>query len=262
MDNNNTTNRNLENVDETTIDLYELFLKIKSFWYVCVIGLLVGALAGVLWYSVLSTPKYQSTAMVYLRSANKKLSLESLELNSSLTNDYSLIFSSRPNLEKVIKELHLKYDVDELKDMLDIENPDETRILEITCTSTSAKEAKNIANALMDAGMDDIREIDSQEPYVVEKGVVDNDRVGRSLIATTALTGLVGLLIALAIIVVKFVTNDAFTSTDDVERTLGLPVLATVAEDTSLTYVKLEARKGKRKRHGRNKDRSDSGNKK
>lgn len=261
MDNNNKTNTSVDRLDDSTIDLYELFLKIRSFWYVCVIGLLVGALAGVLWYSVLSTPKYQSTSMVYLRSANKKLSLESLELNSSLTNDYSLIFSSRPNLEKVIKELHLKYSVEELKNMLDIENPDETRILEITCTSTSAKEAKNIANALMEAGMDDIREIDSQEPYVVEKGVTDNKRVGRSLISTTAITGLIGLMIALAIIVVKFITNDAFTSSDDIERTLGLPVLATVAEDTSLTYIKLDTERGRRKRHGRHKDRNKNGNK-
>lgn len=255
MGNNNTEVKETE-IDDSTIDLYELFLKIKSFWYVCVIGILVGALAGVLYYTVLSTPKYQSTSMVYLRASNKKLSLESLQLNSSLTNDYSLIFMSRPNLEKVIDELHLKYNVDQLKRMIDIENPDETRILQITCTSENPKEAKNIANSLMEAGMDDIREIDSQEPYVVERGIVDHKRVGHGLVVTTSIAALLGLLIVLVGIIVRFVTNDSFTSTDDVERTLGLPVLATVAEDTSLTYVKLEAGKGK-KHHGKHKHRSE-----
>jgi hypothetical protein len=32
----------------------------------------------------------------------------------------------------------------------------------------------------MKAGMDDIREVDSQEPYVIEKGIVSTQRVGLS----------------------------------------------------------------------------------
>jgi len=239
-----------ENVDDTIeIDLKAMFLKLKSLWYVCVIGLLVGSLVGVFYYSVLSTPKYESTSMVYLRSSSKKLSLESLQLNTSLTQDYQIIFTSRPNIEAVIKDLHLKYTVDQLKSMITISNPDETRILQVTVKSTSAKEAKNIANDLVDQGMDDIREIDSQEPFVVERGIANTKRVGLGLAKTTVLCGLIGLVACAAFIIVKFIVNDAFTSSDEVESTLGLPVLAVIAEEKSLSYAKLTSKKGKR-HHG------------
>lgn len=231
------------------IDFTAFFKKIISLWYLCLIGLLSGALVGILYFNVFSTPMYESTSMVYLRSANKKLSLESLQLNSSLTNDYQLIFSSRPNLEKVIDELHLKYNVENLKKMITIENPDETRILQITVKSKSPKEARNIANSLVNAGMDDIREIDSQEPYVVEKGVLNTNRVGISMLKLTFLTSFAGLAIVIAFIFIKFKLNDSFTSSDDVEKTLGVPVLAVIAEDESLTYAKLESSNSRRRKH-------------
>ena len=50
-------------------------------------------------------------------------------------------------------------------------------------------------------------------------------------------------------IIVKFIVNDAFTSSDEVESTLGLPVLAVIAEEKSLSYAKLTSKKGKR-HHG------------
>ncbi len=230
-------------------EMNALLAKIKSLWYVCVIGLLVGALFGVLYYSVLSTPKYESTSMVYLRSSNKKLSLESLQLTTSLTQDYQIIFTSRPNLESVIKELHLKYKVDELKDMITIQNPDETRILQITVRSKDADEAKNIANTLVGLGMNDIREIDSQEPFLIEKGIANTKRVGLSLVKTSLLFAFLAFALVIASIIVKFYTNDSFTSADDAEKTLGLPVLAVIAEDKSLAYAKLESSNSRRRKH-------------
>lgn len=245
------TQKEINQIDNDTveIDLKAMFLKIKSLWYVCVIGLLVGALCGVLYYTTISTPKYESTAMVYLRSSSKKLSLESLQLNTSLTQDYQIIFTSRPNLEETIKKLNLKYDVDELKNMITIENPDETRILEITVKSTSKGEAKNIANTLMECGMDDIREVDSQEPYVIESAVKAETRTGLNLPKMTAVCGLIGLVICLAVIIIRFMINDTFTSSDDIENTLGLPVLAVIAEDKNFAYAKLTTNKKKGRRH-------------
>ncbi len=221
------TQKEINQIDDGTveIDLKAMFLKIKSLWYVCVIGLLVGALCGVLYYTTISTPTYESTAMVYLRS------------------------SSKTNLEETIKKLNLKYDVDELKNMITIENPDETRILQITVKSTSKWEAKNIANTLMECGMDDIREIDSQEPYVVESAVKAETRTGLNLPKMTAVCGLIGLVICLAVIIIRFIINDTFTSSDDIENTLGLPVLAVIAEDKNFAYAKLTTNKKKGRRH-------------
>ena len=233
----------------SSIDLGAFLLKVRSMWYLCIIGILVGALSGILYYSVFSIPKYESTAMVYLRSSNKKLSLESLQLTTNLTQDYQLMFVSRPNLQQVKSELHLNYSISQLKSMITIENPDETRILEITVKSKNAVEAKNIANSLMKAGMDDIREVDSQEPYVIENGIVSTQRVGLSFMKILLISSIIGLIIVIEGLLIKFVYNDSFVSSDDVEKTLGLPVLAVIAEDQSLTYAKLESSNSRRRKH-------------
>lgn len=241
-----------EKVDDAIkLDLNKLLLlKLKSLWYVIVIGILIGSLSGILYYSVLSKPKYEAKSMIYLRSSSsKKLSLESLQLSTSLTQDYQIIFTSRPNLESIIKKLKLHYSVDQLKNMLTINNPDETRILEITVKSKDAVEAKNIANAVIDFGMEDVREIESQEPFVIQRAVVNSHRIGLSLPYITIICGFSGMIISITGIVLKFVLNDSFTSSDDVENTLGVPVLAVIAEDQSLTYAKLESSNSRRRKH-------------
>lgn len=248
MNNENMMRERLSNQSEVNI-FTQFLLKVRSLWYVVAICFLVGSLVGVMYYSVLSKPKYQSTAMVYLRSSSKKISLESLQLNTSLTKDYQIIFTSRPNLEGVIKKLNLKYTVNQLDNMISIDNPDQTRILQITVTSLNPKEAKQIANAVIDFGMDDIREIDSQEPFIVEKGVINNQRIGMGLFKTIVVYGFLGLLICLAVITTKFLLNDSFTSSEDVESSLGIPVLAIIAEDTSLNYAKLETTNSRRRKH-------------
>lgn len=232
-----------------TVDMIGFIKKLKSLWYICVIGCLIGSLVGVLYYSVLSTPKYESTSMVYLRGSNKKLSLESLQLSTSLTQDYQIIFTSRPNLQKIIKDLDLSYSVEDLKKMITIKNPDETRILEVSTKSKNPKEAEKITNLLVSEGMDDIREVDSQEPYLIEKAIVNTKRVGLSLPIITILTALIGLFIVVDVEFIKYVINDSFTSSDDVENALNLPVLAVIAEDKSLAYAKLESSNSRRRKH-------------
>lgn len=229
--------------DEYVIDLKALFLKFKALWYYIVVSLLIGAILGMAYFSFFSTAHYQSSSMVYLRSSDKKISLESLQLSSNLTSDYEIIFTSRPNLEAVIDKLSLKYTTKQLNNMIKIENPQETRILKISVTSDSATEAMKICNALVEEGMDDIREIDSQEPYRIEKAIVNNERVGLSLVKATALGGLIGMLLCLGYITLRFVLDDAFTSAEDVEATLGLPVLAVVVDDKALKYVKKSGKK-------------------
>lgn len=231
-----------------SINFRLLLRKLKSLWYVLVISTLVGGLCGSLYYGVFSKPKYQSSSMLYIRTSNKKLSLDSLQLTASLTQDYQIIFLSRPNLEATIKNLKLNYTIDQLSNMIQIENPSETRILKITVTSTNAKEAADIANYLMQTGMNDIREIDSQEPFLIEKGIQSNKRVGWGLIQYTAVAGFLALFISAEVIIFKFILSDSFNSSEEIEDYLGLPVLSVIYEDKNLEYAKLDEKKKRKHR--------------
>lgn len=235
-----------EDEQEIEIDLKALFLKVKSLWYVVLIGMLVGALATAIYSGFLKTPMYESSSMVYLRNASKNVSLQDLQLGSELTNDYEIIFKSRPNMEKVIQKLGLDYDVQTLSKMISITNLNDSRILKIKVVSDNPNLASDIANEVANCGIDNVREIDSQEPFVIETAIANKDKIGASTFKMTIIGAFAGIIFALGGIFVQFILSDNIQSVEDVENTLGLPVLAVVVEDKALSYVKKKtAAKGK-----------------
>ena len=223
--------------EELTIDLKGLLLKVKKYWYFILIGFLVGVLIGIV-FKAFSTPQYKASSLVYLRNGDSSISLQDLQIGSELTKDYEVIFKSRPNLEKVISKLNLDYTYEELNGMVTINNLTDTRILKVEVVSDDPKISKDIANEVVSYGMDSVREIDSQEPYLVEKAIQNNESISTSLIKLIAIGGLLGIFISLGIIFLRFALSENIQSIEDVERSLNLPVLAVVMEDKGLTYKK------------------------
>lgn len=228
--------------EELTIDLKGLLLKVKKYWYFILIGFLVGVLLGIV-YKAFSTPQYKASSLVYLRNGDSSISLQDLQIGSELTKDYEVIFKSRPNLEKVISKLNLDYTYEQLNGMVTINNLTDTRILKVEVVSDDPKISKDIANEVVAYGMDSVREIDSQEPYLVEKAIQKNESISTSLIKLIAIGGLLGVLIAFGIIFLRFTLSENIQSIEDVERSLNLPVLAVVMEDKGLNYKKRSNKK-------------------
>ena len=243
---NNLKNSNLVGMNEDyeeTIDLMALFMKVKSLWYVVVTGVLVGTLIAVIYSAFLKTPYYQSSAMVYIRSSNSTVSLQDLQVSATLTSDYEVIFKSRPNLEKVIDNLSLDYTYSQLYSMISISNPTDTRILQVSVQSVDPNLSKEIVNEVVNYGMDRIREIDSQEPYLLESAIANPNKVGSSTLKTGAMGALVGFVLTVGGIFVYFILSDRISSIEDVENALEIPVLSVVPEDHVLSYAKKKSKK-------------------
>lgn len=237
------TNEFKEENQEVEIDLKALFLKIRSLWYVVILGALTGIFVSVLYGKLMTAPMYSASSMVYLRSSSQSISLQDLQLGSELTKDYEIIFKSRPNLENVIADLDLDMSVGQLSGMIAISNPTDTRILQVSVTSEDPDLSASIVNEVVENGMQTVREIDSQEPYVVERAIPNTTNVGTSLLHRAILGGLVGLVIAIGLISLRFILTDSIASVDDVEEVLGIPVLAVVVEDRNLSYAKKNNRR-------------------
>ena len=175
------TNEFKEENQEVEIDLKALFLKIRSLWYVVILGALTGIFVSVLYGKLMTAPMYSASSMVYLRSSSQSISLQDLQLGSELTKDYEIIFKSRPNLENVIADLDLDMSVGQLSGMIAISNPTDTRILQVSVSSEDPDLSASIVNEVVENGMQTVREIDSQEPYVVERAIPNTTNVGTSL---------------------------------------------------------------------------------
>ena len=134
--------------DEIEIDLWELFFALKKRILILLAALVAGALLAGAYTKLMITPIYSATStMLVLTKETTLASLADLQIGSQLTQDYSMLITSRTVLQDVIDNLGLDMDYRTLESNISINNPEDTRILEITVTNPDPEMSKKIGRA-------------------------------------------------------------------------------------------------------------------
>lgn len=220
--------------EENEIDLLELFYVVLHKWKMIVLSLLLTGACGCLISVFLITPQYESTSVLYVLSKSTSItSLADIQMGSSLTNDYVEVVTSRPIIEQVIQNLGLTDETYEsLKDKVSIDNPANTRLLKITVRDPQADVAKAIADELADVSKSFISiKMDQAAPTVTQYGYADGEPVTPNTVKNTALGALIGAVLAIGVVIVSYLLNDTIMTTDDIEKKLGMTVLASIPMD-------------------------------
>ena len=215
------------------IDLLEVFYALKKKIVVIILAGIIGAGLAAAYSFLLAKPVYESTAKLYILSQSTSItSLADIQMSSSLAKDYEEMIYSRPVVMQVKKNLNLDYKYEDLKDMLKVENPTDTRCLNISCTSNDKEEARDMANEFARVSKRQIAQImDTDEPTLFEKAVVNNDPVKPQKVKLIIIGFILGLLIACAIVIIRYMMNDSLKNEDDIERYLGLNTLASIPNE-------------------------------
>lgn len=224
--------KKFEDDDEIEIDLLELFYALRHRWWAILLALVIGAGAAGVYTKKLIAPHYQSTSMVYVLSKETTLaSLADLQIGSQLTKDYSVIIKSRPVLQEVIDKQNLDLTTDELGEMITIDNPKDTRILSITVEDIEPMRAKAIVDEVTKSASNYIGDImEMVPPKVIEDGVVAVKPSSPSVKKNAAVGGLGLAVLVCGLICLKTVLDDTIKSEEDIERYLGLSVLAVIPD--------------------------------
>lgn len=232
--------------DEIEIDLLDLFLIIKEkILVILTAGLLVSCL-GCAFTAFLMPPAYTSKSSILVLTKETTLaSLADLQMGSQLTNDYEVLITSRPVLETVIENLGLDMEYKKLKEDVAIENPTDTRILEISVESSNPEASRSIVNELTVVAANFIGDkMEVVPPKVIEEGELPIERT-RPIMWKNALIGLLaGLILSAAVIVVMAIMDDTIKSEDDIDKYLGIPTLATVPDRKD--YINSDKQKKKK----------------
>lgn len=219
--------------DEAEIDLIDLAWALLDKLHYIVLCFLLGAVLLNAYSYFLVRPTYQSTAKMYVVSASKNsvVDLDALNIGTSLTADYEQLMLSYPVLEQVINKLNLDMDYEDLAKMITLENPQDTRILNINVTSTDPKEARNIANTLMDVSVDYLpKTMSTNAPNVAQKAKLADKKSGPSYTKYTMIGALAGAFLYCAYIVVKYLMDDTIHTAEDMEKYFDIVPLAVIPE--------------------------------
>lgn len=228
--------------DEDVIDLMELFFALRKHLVLLILTAIIGGGLGFAVSRFVLTPTYTSTSMIYVMSKETTLtSLADLQIGSQLTQDYKVLTTSRTVMEDVIQKLGLKYDYMTLRSKVSLDNPTDTRILNISVLDTDPQMAKKLTDAVADSASSYIADIMEQDPpKIIEYGEIPLQKTGPKTERNTMMGALLFLLAAVAFVTIDMLTNDTIKTEDDIENYFGLPVLATIPEKDAAAAKKSE----------------------
>lgn len=227
---------NYEVKSELEVSLKEIFFELKQNWAIMAVSSLLLAAIVFFYSSVLVTPKYQSTSELYVLSKSTSITAFSdIQIGTYLTRDYVEVVIDRPVLDEVIKNLKLDMTYKQLKEMVSVTNPQNTRIIEITVTDSDPERAKKIADEMADVSSAFIAEkMDQQAPNILHYSYSDGGIVSPNIGKSTILGVVVGFSLAMILIILKYLLSDTIMSVEDVERKLELSVLGTLPMENDI----------------------------
>lgn len=219
----------------------DLLRMIRVLWqraWILILAILAAGAAAFSCARFLVTPKYTSTALMYVNYGSISLGSASLSIDASqvgnaerLVDTYIVILQTRSTLEEVIKKADLPYDYTQLRSMLSAGSVNGTVIFCVTATASDPEEAALIANTVADVLPGKINSlIDGSSARVVDRAVADPNRISPNYTKYTAVGMLIGALLSALIIVILDMADDVIRDEDYLLQTYDVPILAQIPD--------------------------------
>jgi capsular polysaccharide biosynthesis protein len=175
---------------------------------------------------------YVNNSGITVGSTSFTISGSEISAAKTLVDTYSVILKSRTVLEDVIEMDNLSYSYEALYNMISSSAVNETEIFQITVTSSSPTEAELIANTLADLLPEKISNIVAgSDVRVVDYAVVPASRISPSYTGNTAKGAMLGVVLAAAYIVLRYLLDEKIHSEDYLTHTYpDIPLLAVVPD--------------------------------
>ena len=242
---------NQENMnDEMEIDLLDLAYMLLDHWHYLLVCLLAGALVFNIYAFFGIAPTYQSTSKLYVVSASEDsvFNLSDLNLGTSLTADYEELMLSYPVLNRVIDKLELDMDYEELRGLYTLNNPTDTRVLQITATTTDPQLSMDLAEAMAEVSVSYLPEtMSTLAPNIAQHAKLPEYKAGPSYSKYTMMGGLLGLVLCCGVLVVRYLMDDTIHTAEDMEKYFGTAPLTTIPDSTQVEDMEERYYKNKKK---------------
>ena len=227
-----------ENINNSRVLYFQKNINSKEFvfaivkkWYLIVASVVAAFLIALIYTASFVTPLYASTAKIIIFNKTETSTINDLELSASLylTKDFKEIITDKAVLGEVSTMLMDKYSIPKLKRSISINNPQNTRIIEITALTPNPEDSKKIVDAVCDVSQEKLVELMGLDRI----SLISNGDAVRSpsvpIVGKNLLLGsLIGLLIGMIIVYISYIIDNKITSSEDVEKIFGISVLATI----------------------------------
>ena len=220
-----------------TIDLLEIFRLLKKNLLVILAVAILFAVVGYLISAFALTPKYEASATLIVNSREDQATTQVPITNDQLTSatklvdTYAVILTSDTVLNETISNLDLDMTYDQLVEKVRIESVNSTQVMKITVKDTDPERARAIAADIVEQAPEIIiQTVKAGSVEIISQAKANEIPVSPSKMKNTALAGILGVVLSVGIIVLKFLLNNKFMTDDDITNKLGLTVLGVIPQ--------------------------------
>ena len=238
------TNQLMSQEDEIEIDIRGIVLDL---WRKLPLIILIGILTAMLGFGYgvfMVTPMYRSSTQMFISTQLSEGSVSALmydmQIGTMLTQDYAVMIKSRHVLEQVIEDLEMEdTSYQQLVSQISVTLPEDTRIVTISVVDANPVDAMKIADTVRERAAEHITNVMGVEAVnVVDTADLPTTSISSSPLKYAFLGGFAGCFLMCAVFALRFILNDSVKTPDDVEKKLGLSVLAVVPQNSNIKKKK------------------------
>lgn len=218
----------------TEIDLTQIFQALlKSLWVIVAVAILFGVTAYI-YSSYFITPTYRSGFTAYVNSRLTKedgSSITTGELNASigLTHLYEEIIKSRSVLTDAADNCDVAITYGQLSQMVSSTVSETAALITVYVEDTDPVRATALAEAIAEAAPEHVaRVVDGSSMRIVDAPVEPVSQFAPNNVRNAALGAVVGILLAVAMIIILELTNDFARNAEDLEKRYQLSVIGII----------------------------------
>ena len=195
------------------------------------------AVAGYLVSTFAMTPQYEASATLIVNSREDQAAAQAPITNDQLTSatklvdTYAVILTSDTVLDKTISNLNLNMSYNDLVERVRIESVNSTQVMKITVKDTDPERARAIAADIVEQAPEIIiQTVKAGSVEIISKPKAETVPVSPSKAKNTVLAGMLGLVISVGIVILRYLLNNKFMTDDDITNKLGLTVLGVIPQ--------------------------------
>ena len=213
----------------TNIDLVALAVRLLEKIHWILISAILGAVITGVFVNYVITPVYEATSKIYIVGSDNTISLADLQISSNLAADYQEVFKNWHVHELVDQKLQMDYSYSQLAGMVKVSNPPNTHILYVTVSSQDPDEAQLLADTYSEVVKEFIAtKMDMREPNIFEQARRPSAPVSPKTTRDIIIGFLTGALLAMVVIILRFLNDDRIRSSEDIAKAGELPTLGMV----------------------------------
>lgn len=180
----------------------------------------------------LITPQYEASVNMIVNTrdiTSGNITNDNISSAQNLVDTYAVIIKSNTILNKVISDLNLDMDYEDLYEMLSVDDINNTQIMKISVKSSSPDTSRSIVQAIAQIAPPIVVDaVEAGSCKVVSDIYSSNTPVSPNVMKNTVISCGAGVVAYLAILVLKVLMVDFIVDDTDMDRKLGIPVLAVI----------------------------------